>query len=71
MAQWVKNLTAGAQVTAGAGVRSLARHRGLKDLVLLQLWLAFNPWSRLSEASPGGVDSKVVICPEACPGGSE
>ena len=44
MSQWVKNLTAAAQVTAEAKVRSLARCSGLKDLTLLQLQLGFNPW---------------------------
>ena len=31
MAQWVKNLTAAAQVSAEAQVQSLAWHSGLKD----------------------------------------
>ena len=38
VAQWVKNLTAGALVTAEAWVRSPAQHSGLKDLALPQLW---------------------------------
>ena len=39
MVQWVKNLTAVAQVAVErVQVRSLAEHSGLKDLVLLQLW---------------------------------
>ena len=50
MVQWVKNLTAAAQVIAEAWVQSLAQCSGLKDLTLLQLqrrsqlWLGFNPW---------------------------
>ena len=46
MVQWVKNLTAEAQV------RPLAQHRKLKDLVLPQLWyrsqlrLGYIPWPR-------------------------
>ena len=47
--QWVKNLTAAAQVPVEAQVRSLARHSGLKDLALPELWqlqLGFNPWPR-------------------------
>ena len=49
MAQWVKNPTAAALVTAEAWVQSLAHCRGLKDPVLshgLQLKLGFNPWPR-------------------------
>ena len=38
MVQWVKNPIAGAQVAEEAQVRSLARHSGLKDLALLQVW---------------------------------
>ena len=51
VAQWVKNLTAVAWVTAEVWVPSLAWHSGLTDLALLQLqhrsqlwWLRFNPW---------------------------
>ena len=50
VAQWVKNLTAAAQVAVEARVRSLAWHDGLKDLVFLQLqgqwqlWLRFTSW---------------------------
>ena len=53
MTQWVKNLTAVAQVDVDAWVRSLAWSNGLKDLVLQQLlhlqcrWqlqLRFSPW---------------------------
>ena len=40
MAQWVKNLT------AGAWVPSLAQCNGLKGLALLQLQLRFNPWPK-------------------------
>ena len=36
--QWVKNLTAMAQVALEARVQCLAPHSGLKDWVLLQLW---------------------------------
>ena len=49
MAQWVKNLTAAAQVAVELQVQSPAQHSGLKDLVIpqlqhrLQLWLGFNP----------------------------
>ena len=42
--QWVKNLTAVAQITVEGQVQSLAQHSGLKDPVLLQLWLGFSPW---------------------------
>ena len=41
--QWVKNPTAATQVTAKAGVPSLAWCSGLKNLALLQLWLRFSP----------------------------
>ena len=41
---WVKNPTAGAQVTAEARVLSSAQCSGFKDLVLLQLWHRFNAW---------------------------
>ena len=44
VAQWVKNPTAVAPVTLETMVQSLAQHRGLKDLALLQLWLGFHPW---------------------------
>jgi len=44
VAQWVKNLSAVAQIRAEAQVRSLAQHGGLKDPSLLQLSLVFNPW---------------------------
>lgn len=46
MAQWVKNVTAAAWVTAEARVLSLAQHSGSKDPVLRQLWLGFSPSSR-------------------------
>ena len=39
LVQWVKNPTAAAQVTLEVWVRFPAWHSGLKDLVLLQLWL--------------------------------
>ena len=48
--QWVKYLTAAAQVTAEVQVQSLAQRNGLKDLVLLQLQqrlqlkFRFNAW---------------------------
>ena len=42
MVQWVKNLTAVAEVQ----VQSQARPYGLKDLALPQLWLRFSPWPR-------------------------
>ena len=49
MAQWVKNPTAAACVTAEVWVQFLAWSSGLKDLALPQLqcssqmWLGFNP----------------------------
>ena len=55
MAQWIKDLTAGAQVAAevqwvkGSGIAT-GRYSGLKDLALprvqhgLQLWVRFNFW---------------------------
>ena len=46
MAQWVKNLTAVAQVAVEAQVLSPAQHGGLKDPVLPQPQLKFSPWSR-------------------------
>ena len=46
--QWVKNLTAAAQVAAEVWVLSSAQHSGLKDPALLQrrsqLHHRFNPW---------------------------
>ena len=48
MAQWVKNLTAAAQVSAEVRVQSLALHNSLKDLVLLKLWYSLD-----SIPSPG------------------
>ena len=50
MAQWVKNSTAAAQVTAEAWVQSPAEQGGLKDSVWpqlqcrSQLQLVFSPW---------------------------
>ena len=50
MAQWVRNLTAEAQVTVELWVQSLAWCSGLKDPALprlwyrSQLWLRFSPW---------------------------
>ena len=46
MAQRVKNPTVMAQVIVEVGVSSLAWQRGLKDPVLPQLQLGFNPWPR-------------------------
>ena len=52
MMQWVKSLTAVAQVALEVWVQSPALHSGLKDLVLLQLQyssqlqLGFNLWPR-------------------------
>ena len=49
MVQWVKNLTAVAQVALEAQVQSPAQHGELKDLALPQLWfrsqlqLGFSP----------------------------
>lgn len=39
MVHWIKILTLAARVTEETWVRSLARHCGLKDLALSQLWL--------------------------------
>ena len=50
MAQWVKNLTAAAQVPAEVQVPSPTPHNGLEDpgspqlWHRLQLWLGFNLW---------------------------
>ena len=52
VAQWVKNLTAAAQVAAEAQVQSPAQGSVLKDPALpqlrcrLQLQLGFSPWPR-------------------------
>ena len=48
--QWVKNLTAGAQVAVKAQIGSPAWHSGLKDLMLLQLWERSQLWFGLSLA---------------------
>lgn len=55
VAQWVKNPTAVARVSAAAQVLSPAWPNGLKDSVLPQLWLGFNPWPRLPYVA--GVDT--------------
>ena len=62
MAQWVKNPTATAWVTAEVRVQASAWHSGLKDLALLlllrcrsHLQLRFNPWpgnSHMQQAQP-------------------
>ena len=44
MGQWIKNLTAAAQVPAEARVQSPAWHSGLKDSALLQLWYRWQLW---------------------------
>ena len=44
MAQRVKNPTVMAQVIVEVWVSSLTRQSGLKDPVLPQLQLGFNPW---------------------------
>ena len=44
MAQWDKSLTAAAWVTEEVRVQSPAWHGGLKDLVLLHLWLRWQLW---------------------------
>ena len=50
VAQWVKNPTAMAQVTAEVQAQAPAQCSGLEDLALpqlqcrLQLWLRFHPW---------------------------
>ena len=52
MVKQVKNPTTVALVAAEVRVQSLARRRGLKDLVLLQLrhgsqmWLRFSSWPK-------------------------
>ena len=48
-ARWLKNPTAGAWVTIEVRIRSLAQSSWLKDLVLSQLWLGFNPWPGISQ----------------------
>ena len=40
VAQWIKHLTAAAQVAAEVRVQSLVWHSGLKDMALFR----FNPW---------------------------
>ena len=40
----VEKPTEVAQVTVEVQVQFPAQHRELKDLVLLPLWLRFNPW---------------------------
>ena len=42
MAQWVKDPTVGVRVAATVQVHSPSWCSGLKDLLLLQLWLRFN-----------------------------
>ena len=54
MAQWVKNLTVVAQVTAELLVPSVVWHSGLKDLVLPQLQLRFNPWPGIVHMQQAG-----------------
>ena len=44
VAQWVKNPTAAAQVTAEMQVPSQAQCNWLKDPILSQLRLRFSPW---------------------------
>ena len=44
MERWGKNLTSVAWVTVEMQVPSPAWSSELKDPVLLQLWLGFNPW---------------------------
>ena len=61
MVQWVKNLTAGAQVAAEAWAWSSVQCSGLRDPALLhlqrrsELWLGFNPW-------PGCSHMYVFLC---------
>ena len=50
VAPWVKNLTAAAQVSAGARVRAPAQSSELKNPVLLQLW---HSCSLGSDSHPG------------------
>ena len=57
MAQWIKNLKAAAQVSAGVQVQSLAPCSELKDSALQQLRLELNLWAhKLPHA--GGVTVK-------------
>lgn len=44
VAQWVKKSTAVAQVAAEVWVGSTARHSGLKDLALQQMWHRAQLW---------------------------
>ena len=44
MAQWVKNPTAVAWIAAEVQIQPPAQHSGLKDKVLLHLWIGVNPW---------------------------
>ena len=48
VARWVKNMTAAIWVAVEVWVQSPAPYNGLKDPVLLQLWLRFNPRLRTS-----------------------
>ena len=43
MVQWIKKPRAAAQVIVEAGVYYPAQHNELKDPVLPELWLGFNP----------------------------
>ena len=67
MSQWIKNLTAAAQVIAEVQVRSLVQLSGLKDPELpqlqceSQLQLGFNPWPgnvELPEATGAAIKKK-------------
>ena len=57
--QWVKNPTAAAWVAAELRVQSPGQHSGLKDPVLPELWLGFNPWFR--ETCSGAVISAASL----------
>ena len=46
MVKWLKNLTAAAWVAAEVQIQFPVWHTGLKDLVLLNLWLRFSSWPR-------------------------
>ena len=63
VAQWVKNLTAVAQIAAEVWFRSLAWHRGLEDLVLLQLQHGFNA---LAWELPNAVSVAILIHSKIC-----
>ena len=65
MVQWVKNLTAVAQVAMEALAQPLVQCSGLKDLALQLLWLGFSPWSTyyaMPWVLPKNVRKKKLTC---------